>query len=50
VRLIASGFDSRANAGEEKKASRAAFVVHSLSAGGQYLISLLGPTLSVISS
>ena len=37
VRLIASGFSSRGNAGDEKKASRAALVVHSLSAGGQIL-------------
>src|SRR5271166_3285104 len=47
---MASGFNNRGKAGDEKKASRAALVVHSLSAGGQYLISLLGPTAWVISS
>src|SRR5271166_4222437 len=50
VFLMASGFNNRGKAGDEKNASRAALVVHSLSAGGQYLISLLGPTAWVISS
>ena len=50
VRLIASGFNSRGSVGDEKKASRTALVVHSLFAGGHALISLFGPTPSVISS
>ena len=42
VFLIASGFNNRGSEGDEKKASRAALVVHSLSRGGPVLDQLAG--------